>query len=275
MTTAVAHAETAAPLAALLPARRGTEWTVGPAEYGIRSNCATSRITNGRHALVVVEEASRIEVFADRPDDFAVTPDAVVDVTSPDPVAALAAHVLRRVLPMLDSEAATQTAHAKGWEQVLSDKAGDLTEIGFHLVDHGAHPEPIQRIDGPGIEWTTGNGAEWGLYAFGTAGNLTLTYQGPASGLYGLLPFLLAPADGHAPTDASSGFARHLSARFPQLRPVDADELEFGNYREPQGWIALPAKDEHTDRADDTTRVAAQVGPIGADLLLTAVPHLI
>lgn len=39
-----------------------------------RPNVATSRLTNGRHALIVVEQAGRIEVYADRPDTFPVHP---------------------------------------------------------------------------------------------------------------------------------------------------------------------------------------------------------
>jgi hypothetical protein len=103
--SAVSPAETAAPLAALLPARRGVVWTVGPAPYDIRPNAATSRLTNGRHALFVVEQAGRIEVFADRPDLFPVTPDAVVDATDPAAVVTLAARVLRSVLPDLGPRA--------------------------------------------------------------------------------------------------------------------------------------------------------------------------
>lgn len=99
VSTPIAHAQTAAPLAALLPARRGIAWKVTPAEYGIRANAAMSRITDGFRSLIVVEQAGVIEVYADRPDDFAVTPEVTVDAAGPDPVAALAAHVLRCTLP--------------------------------------------------------------------------------------------------------------------------------------------------------------------------------
>jgi hypothetical protein len=69
--SAVSYAETAAPLAALLPARRGVVRTVGPAPYGICPNAALFRIMNGPHALIV-EQAGRIEVYADRPYMFPV-----------------------------------------------------------------------------------------------------------------------------------------------------------------------------------------------------------
>ncbi|MCX4976501.1 MULTISPECIES: hypothetical protein [unclassified Streptomyces] len=271
---AVAHATTAAPLAELLPARRGKPWTVGPAPYGIR-NAPTSRLTDGRRALIVVEQAGRIEVYADRPNLFPVTPNAVADATDPVSVAVLATRILRSVLPMLDAEATKATIGAKGWQQVFHDKGAALTEVGFHLIDHGTHPEKVERADGPGLTWTAASGAVWGLWSYGLVGNFHLTYEGPAYGLYGVLPVLLPPLDGHTSTDAGSPFSRHLTDRFPQLRPVDADEVEFGGYREPHGWIALPSRAEFGDRADDTTRVCAEVGPIGIDLALAATAHLI
>jgi hypothetical protein len=271
----VSHAETAAPLAALLPTRRGKAWKVGPAPYGIRPNAPTSRLTDGRRALVLVEQAGRIEVYADRPDDFAVTPAVVVDASGPDAVAELAYGVMRTVLPRLAREAANATLAVHGWDQVVIENTGEMNEVGFALVDHGAHPRVVARTGGVGLTWTGQSGAEWGLWVLHPSGNLTLSYEGPVSGLYGVLPLLLPPAQGHAPTDAGSAFTRHLSDRFPQLRPVDAHEVDFGGKGDAQGFIALPAKDEPTDYPDDSRRVAAEVSRLGVDLLLTAVPHLV
>ncbi|MFE2184142.1 hypothetical protein [Streptomyces sp. NPDC059455] len=271
----VAPATTAAPLAALLPARRGTAWTVGPGPYGIRNNAPTSRITDGRRALIVVEDAGRVEVFADRPNDFPVTPDAVVDSTDPVSVAALAARVLRWILPCLDAEATRATIAERGWRQVIHNKGSALTELGFHLVDHGVVPQSVKRLDGPGLAWMTGSGAEWGVWAHGVGGNFTLTYEGPTSGLYGALPVLLPPLGSHMPTGTGSAFTRHLTDRFPQLRQDDADAVEFGGYQDLSGWIALPSRAEPTDSVSDATRVCAECGPVGIDLLLAATAHLV
>ncbi|WP_371605018.1 hypothetical protein OG345_42125 (plasmid) [Streptomyces sp. NBC_01220] len=272
---AITHAPAATPLAALLPARRGAAWKVGPAEYGIRANAQMSRITSGERALVVVEQAGVIEVYSNRPDDFAVTPAVVVQASGPDPVAVLADRVLRSVLPRMERETANATVHAHGWQQVIVDKTADLNEVGFALIDHGASLNVADCVDGVGIQWSADEGATWGLWVLAPTGNLTLTYDGPVNGLYGVLPVLLPPVEGHGPTDAGSAFTRHLSDRFPQFRPLAGHEVEFGGYGDARGYVALPAQDEPTDYADDARRVVAELSRLGTDLLLTAVPHLV
>ncbi|GHH22391.1 hypothetical protein [Streptomyces lanatus] len=275
MISAVAQATTAAPLAALLPARRGKAWTVGPAPYGIRNNAATARITDGRRALLVVEEGNRVELYAERPGLFPYTPDDVVDSTDPASVSTLASRALRWILADLDAERIRTTEAEMGWRQVLHAKGTALTEFGFHLIDHGVNAQASERPDGPGIEWTAASSAEWAVWSYGIAGGFSLTYEGPVSGLHGALPVLLPPMDGHASTDTGSPFTRHLTDRFPQLRPVDADEVEFGGYRDLHGWIALPSRAELGDPVHDGTRVCAQVGPVGIDFLLAAAVHLV
>ncbi|MEU9355074.1 hypothetical protein AB0D65_29770 [Streptomyces griseoloalbus] len=275
-TALVSHTTTAAPLAALLPARRGVAWTVKPAPQAIRAGAAMSRLVQGDRALDVVELDGRVEVYADRADKAPVAPDVVVPETGPDPAAELAALVLRIVLPRLEREAARDTVVAHGREQVIIDGAQHLNEVGFSLIDHGAHVDPTGRPDGGvGIEWTTPNGAEWGLWVLPASGNLTLSYEGPVGGLYALLPVLLPTVDVSRPAFAGSAFTRHLTERFPQLHPLSADEVDFGRRDDVHGYIALPSNDEPTDYADDDRRVAACFSSLGADLLLTAVPHLV
>ncbi|MFJ4084960.1 hypothetical protein ACIP2Z_39205 [Streptomyces iakyrus] len=276
MISAVTQATTAAPLAALLPARRGKAWKVTAAPiYGPRNNAATSRITDGRRSLLVVEEGNRVELYAERPGLAPVTPDVVVDSTDPASVATLATRALRHVLADMDAEALRAAEVEKGWRQVLHAKGTALTEFGFHLIDHGVVPVSTGRADGPGIEWTAASGAEWAVWSYGLGPNYSLTYEGPVSGLYGALPVLLPALDGHASTDAGSPFTRHLTDRFPQLRPVDADEVEFGGYHDLHGWIALPSRAELGDPVNDGTRVCAQVGTVGVDFLLAAAAYLV
>ncbi|MFK0159060.1 hypothetical protein ACIQVK_44200 [Streptomyces sp. NPDC090493] len=276
MITAPAQATTAAPLAALLPARRGKAWKIGAAPlYGPRNHAATSRITDGRRSLLVVEEGNRVELYGERPGLAPYTPDVVADSTDPASVAVLATRAMRWLLADMDAETLRATESEKGWRQVLHAKGTALTEFGFHLIDQGASPRSAERPDGPGIEWTAASGAEWAVWSYGLGPNYTLTYEGPMSGLYGALPVLLPPMDGHTSTDAGSAFTRHLTDQFPQLRPVDADEVEFGGYRDLHGWIALPSRAELGDPINDGTRVCAQVGPVGIDFLLAAAAHLV
>lgn len=302
---AVTHATAAAPLAALLPTRHGRKpWTVGPAPYGIRNNAATSRITDGRRALIVVEEGNRVELYADRPDLFPITPDAVVDSTDPASVAALAIRALRWILPQLDAEATRAMTREversgdglKAWEWVMQHKRGVLVEVGRELLDHGAYPVPtdrpnrmarkansteschplaMERPDGPGLAWTAASGAEWGAWSYGLGGTFTLTYEGALSGLYGALPVLPPPLGSHTPTDTGSPFTRRLTDQFPQLRPIDPDEVEFGGRHDLHGWIALPSRAELDNPVDDDTRVCAEFGPVGVDFLLAAAAHLV
>ncbi|MCD9904552.1 hypothetical protein LUR56_39760 [Streptomyces sp. MT29] len=271
----IPHATTAEPLTALLPSRRGKAWKVSAAEYGIRANAPMSRITNGTRTLLVVEQAGLIEVYVDDPDEFAVTPAAMVNASDPDPVAALAARILRSVLPRLERDIASATVHSHGWQQVVVDKTGELNEVAFSLIDHGARLTPVQRVDGVGLRWETATGAVWDLSVIGANGNLGLAYDGPVNGLYAVLPVVLPPAAGHAPTDGGSAFTRHLSDRFPQLRPLTEYEVEFGGRDDIRGWVALPTSSEPTEHADDSRRVVAEFSRLGTDLLLTAVPHLI
>ncbi|MFK0279479.1 hypothetical protein ACIQVL_03260 [Streptomyces sp. NPDC090499] len=274
ITAAVSPAGTAAPLAALLPTRKGVAWQVDPAPQIIRAGASTARLVQGNRALDVVEQDGRISVYADR-HGVADAPDAVITETGPDPVAELAGRLLRVVLPRLDREAASATVRAHGREQVIVDGAQHLNEVGFSLIDHGAHVDPVRHHLGVGMTWTASNGAEWGVWVINDSGNLKMSYEGPMSGLYGFLPVVLPTAEGREPADVGSVFTRRLTDAFPQLRPLDAHEVEFGGHEQPGGWIALPGKDEPTDHADDSRRVVAEFSSLGPDLLLTAVSHLV
>ncbi|MEU5748165.1 hypothetical protein ABZ804_21835 [Streptomyces sp. NPDC047726] len=273
MTLAISHAINAEPLAALLPVRRREPWTVGPAPYGIRANAAMSRITNGDRSLIVVEQAGIVEVYAER-DDFPVYPEIAVNATDPDPVAALAAFVLRSVLPALDHARANATIHAYGWQQVIVDMASELNEVAYSLIDHGAHPEVVQQVAGVAIQWKASSGAVWTLGALSPTGTLDLTYSGPLDGLYGALPVLLPAAEGCAPSDAGRAFTRYLCGRFAQFRPVTDWEVEFGTRKDISGLVSLPNAQASPDEVDDSTHVVASFSRLGADLLLTAVSHL-
>ncbi|MGW0033027.1 hypothetical protein ACWDXD_24825 [Streptomyces sp. NPDC003314] len=273
-TAIVTTAPTAGQLAELLPARRGAAWEVGPLPQLVGTHPGMTCLSQGGRALNVVEGEGRIAVYADRPGAFVDTPDAVVTATGPDAAAVLAGLVLRVVLPRLEREAARDMKALHGDAQVVIDAAQGMTEVGFALIEHGAHLDPVPRPGGAGLVWHLTSGAQWGVWALPGNGNLSLSYEGPVSGLYGLLPVLLPPAEGYEPTDAGSAFTRLLTDRFPQLRQLDDHEVEFGRMDEPGGWIASPRTDPQ-DCADDARRVFAEFSLLGVDLLLSAVPHLV
>ncbi|MFI7301321.1 hypothetical protein [Streptomyces sp. NPDC050121] len=273
--SAITPAEFAAPLAELLPARQGARWIVGHAPYSIRNNVPTSRLTNGRHALIVAEEAGRIEVFADRPGMFPVHPDVVVDATDPGAIVTLASRMMLSVLPDLDHDQAHETGRTKGWDQVLTDRWAELSEVGYALLDLGAIVTTATGVNGPGLTWKSAMGGTWELWAYGQDRTITLTYDGPVSGLYAFLSIVGTPYGGRDEERAGSAFTRLLTDRFTWLSPVDDHEVQFGARRFPSGFVALPSTDEPADHADDTRRVVAQVGALGVDLLLATTTHLI
>ncbi|RZU28240.1 hypothetical protein EV284_6406 [Streptomyces sp. BK022] len=275
-TLAVAHAAAATALAQLLPARRGVAWQPGPAAFPVHPDAPTTRLTQHDRTLIVAEHQGAIEVWAGEPQTVFCRPAAVVDASTPDAVAVLAAEVLRSVLPALDNEAARYTGPNHDHKQVVRAKERALIELGYLLRDLGAADlAGRQHIDGPGLHWKTSEGAEWDVLSLGYQGTFTVAYNGPISGLHGLLPYLLRPTPGDGHTDTGSAFTRHLGARFPQLAPVDAHEVDFGRIDTPGGYIALPSLDVCPDHADDSTRVASQIAHVGIDLLLAAASALV
>jgi len=270
----VAAASTAEPLAARLPTRRGIAWKVSPAPYGIRPNAAMSRITNGRRSLIIVEQAGLVELYADRPGDFPVRPEIRVSFAGQSTVDALASHALRSTLPVLDAEIVHETIRTRGTRHVLVHRAGELTEVGFGLVDWGVAPSVTLGVNGPSLNWRNGHGGVWRLELLGENRDMSLSYDGPVSGLLPWLIVLFEAGHGHDPASGGSVFTRYLTDQFPQLRATDADEIHFGGYRAPVGFIALPDKAVPTDQADESTQVVATFGSLGADLLLASGAHL-
>ncbi|MFD8727760.1 hypothetical protein [Streptomyces sp. NPDC059611] len=272
MSAPITHSAAAASLAALLPARRGIAWQVKSTKYRTLTNTCTSHITDGFRSLIIIERAGTVEVYTDRPHDLAGTPQITVDTTGPDPVAALAAHVLRCTLPLLDKDRAAEAVRTTGPEQALADRVEALTEVAFALIDAGAHPTSTIRPHGEGLEWMNSKGGQWWMQAVNPSAALNLDYRGPINGLYALLPALLPPADGHTPTNTGTAFTRHLTHRFPQLRPLHDDEAKFDGYQQPHGWIATSTD---TSTVKDGTPVSAQFSDVGPDLLLAAMSHLL
>ncbi|OEJ21049.1 hypothetical protein BGK67_34705 (plasmid) [Streptomyces subrutilus] len=263
-------------LAALLPARRNRPWTTAPAEHAMRHGAPCVRLTDGVRALLVVEpDDTRLEVYVERPDDYASHADIVADAVDPAGAAPhIAGRLLRWVLPELDRATSAAIARADGgFHKVHQHRAQDMTELGYALIDAGAHPEVADGYCGPGLVWSAAQGGTWGVRT--VHGTVVADYVGPLGGLHGVLPLVLPPADGHVPTDTGSVFTRHLTDRYPQLSPVTAHEVSLNGYQEPGGYVALPNHAVSPDCADDQTQVVAEFSHLGADLLLTAVPHLI
>ncbi|MFJ7004204.1 hypothetical protein ACIQWY_29865 [Streptomyces albidoflavus] len=266
---------TAAPLAELLPARRNRPWTVQPAEHQVRRGAPCARLTDGRRVLWLVDgEAGRLEVFADRPGLAPLRPDLVED-SGPGAAGVLAGRLLRETLPQLDDEQARAQAEGDA-DALFKARMFDAVDVGFALVDHGAHPDAVNGGRWAAFSWEADGGARWALRLHRPQ-TLSLAYEGPAGGLYGALERLLPPGAGRGPSDAGSAFTRLFTDRFSVLAPLDDAEVQwpgrgpFGS----GGYIMLPDKEVVVDRADGRTLVAAEFAPLGVDLLLSAVASLV
>lgn len=277
MTTTIAPAAPAAvALAELLPARRNRPWTAAPAEHAMRHGAPCVRLTDGVRALMVVAEGeTRLEVYVERPDVYPYRADIVAEACDPAAAAAhIAGRLLRWVLPELDHDTNTAAAHADGCNDHADlHRAQDMTELGYALIEGGAHPEVVEGYCGPGLTWATERGGAWDIQT--VHGTVTAHYAGPVSGLHGMLPLVLPPVAGHVPADTGSVFTRFLTGRYPQLSPVTPHAVALNGYQEPGGFVALPNHSVSPDHADEQTFVVAEFGPVGVDLLLTAIPHLI
>ncbi|WP_331762484.1 hypothetical protein OG612_45510 (plasmid) [Streptomyces sp. NBC_01527] len=267
-------------VAALLPSRRNRPWTVTPQQGSLSWGSDCVRLSDGARGVLVAQiDTARLGVFAEHPDEYTSEPDVVADIRDPDVAGSIAALLLRSILPRRDREADRVTGHApdtSGWDQVLTRRMGDLMEVGFQIIDHGSHPQACEvAYAAPGLTWTTGQGGTWGLWLQGRSAHLDVCYDGPVSGLYGVLPSLLPPAEGRISANVGSVFTRHLTDRFPQLLPIGPDEVNLPGRREPSGFIALPEKTVPTDHTDHHTAVIGEFRSVGADLLLAAAPHLV
>ncbi|MFB6629956.1 hypothetical protein ACFCWY_08680 [Streptomyces sp. NPDC056362] len=271
-------------LALTLPTRKGEHWTV---EEHPETGAPAARLSSGSRRLRVVQDATRVEVFAEWPVGTRYridVADAVADLTDGETpaVADLTRRLLRVVLPKLD--AAHTPREAMTPDDVRQDhdrRVGDLTELGFALLDHGVMPTQHERSDGTFMTWLSAHDGVWEAYTLqGHAGAL-LRYSGPLRGLYGLLSAVLRPIDAPAPRTAAPDaaptvFTRHLTDRFPQVRPVLGDCVESGGLDEPSVSVGLPdsPSEEHSDApTSDDTRVCAEFS-VGFDLLLSAVQTL-
>ncbi|MFG2986178.1 hypothetical protein ACGFYQ_33840 [Streptomyces sp. NPDC048258] len=276
MTTAPA-APAVPDITAELAARRSRPWTATPHLHAMRHGAPCARLTDGVRALLIVQpDDARVEVFAEYPEEYPATVAIVAEATGPHAAAGIAAQLLRTVLPRLDAESGAVSARSQfGCNQVLQRHLGDMTELGFTLIDHGAHPDAVESArGGPGLVWATANGGTWGVWVLGAGEYLSARYDGPVNGLFGVLPFLLPSAEGRTPADVGSAFTRYLTDQFPQLVPIEADEVMLPCYRQPGGYIVLP--DElPTGYADDQTPVVGEFSALGVDLLLAAAAQLI
>jgi hypothetical protein len=281
MDTAPAAAEL---LAARLPARRKRSWTVTTAHHGVRPGAPCARLTDGVRVLLVVQaDATRLEVFAQRPGLYPYSPDIVADTAAPGAVGTLTGQLLRSVLPQVDAEIDHATADVdRSFRQVHRRRTEDLTELRDVLIGHGALPQTLDTGYGtPGVIWQAKQSGTWAVLTQGQNAHLTTRYDGPVSGLYAVLPLLLAP-DAAVPTDAGTAFTRDLTNRFPQLRAIAPSEVELPGYcapaggrpgrREPSGFVLL-VDAAAANEADARARVFAEFH-IGMDLVLYLTNHL-
>lgn len=260
-------------VAALLPQRAGTPWTVEPytAWWSLRP---TARLVQGDRALVLVSRAWDTEIAWQLPDREPTRPDLKLESLSP---AVIAREALRLVLPVLDDEAAGRAA--KDGPRVMG-RLELLNEIGHAMRLQGA--ATYNRIgllaDTSTLAWCAPSGARYSVTLHGTNPVADVQIQGPVRAVEKALPcFLPGEATGRptAPAGVRGRLQRRLAAvlaRHVDVEQTDQGGLAFGTRPGPYGYAA-PALDP-VARAHDTTPASVDLHGVGADFLISLAPKL-
>ncbi|MFM9698864.1 hypothetical protein [Streptomyces europaeiscabiei] len=151
-------------VAALLPERAGTPWTVEPYAPWWTVRYPAARLAQGGRALVLVSRTWDTQIGWQLPDREPTRPDLHLESMSP---AVIAREVLRLVLPVLDDEAA---GHADADGPRVMGRLELLNEIGHAMRLQGA--ATYNRIgllaNTSTLAWGAPSGARYSVTLHGT-----------------------------------------------------------------------------------------------------------
>ncbi|MFB7403309.1 hypothetical protein ACFCZR_24350 [Streptomyces rubiginosohelvolus] len=268
----------AAKVAALLPERAGTPWTVTPGTAWW-STRPTARLTQGVRTLVLVAHTWRTDVAWELPDRQPYEPDVRLDRFAPQPIADA---VLRLVLPVLDDEIAGRaTRPAPG----TAPRLALLGEIGHAVRMQGlaTHDRAGYLVNTSTLTWGTPSGLRYSVTVHGENPACHVQIQGPVRVLERAVGHLFPAPPTETPRRPLEGvrgrlqrrLAAHL-AQFTDVEQLDDGGLAFGagtaGARGPYGYAA-PAADPAA-RVRHESPAAVDVHGVGADLLISLAPHL-
>ncbi|WP_345670830.1 hypothetical protein [Streptomyces similanensis] len=257
----------AARVAALLPARAGTPWTVEPASAWW-STKPTARLAQNGRALILVAHPWHTEIAWQLPGREPYEPDLRIDALAPDQVAR---EVLRLVLPVLDDET--------GARGLGPSRIELLAEIGHAMRAQGAatYERGGLLVDTVTVTWASG-GVRCSASLHGRNPVCDVQIEGPVRAVErAVTRFLPGAAPGRPVPGVRGRLPRRLAAalaRHVDVEQTAAGGLAFGTGPGPGPYgYAAPAADPAA-RAHDTVPASVDLHAVGVDFLVSLAPQL-
>lgn len=259
----------AADVAALLPKRLHTEWTVSAAHREGHPDHPATRLADGqRRFLLLLTDSGHTTLTAPAP---AADTSLTVEGSAPTAVAGAA---LRSLLPRIDRDIIRLSPPRQRQHRLQR-----LAEIDDLLRELGTSAERFERADDTtGLSWQCGD-AFVSFTLRGTSATGSVSFRGGLGALERFLAPFLPPHPGPgrvrtSPLRGCGGVARRVVAAFPHA--VEADEDGLVRFADAdggplQGWV-MPR--DINSPTGPTTPVTAGVCGAGIDLMLSALPTL-
>jgi hypothetical protein len=257
-------------VAALLPARAGSPWTVELYAPWWTARYPAARLVQGPRALVLVARTWETEIGWQLPDREPYRPDLRIERMAPEPVAR---EVLRLVLPALDDEAARTREDGSRARLEL------LYEIGNAMRAQGAatYERAGLLVNTSGVVWSS-SGLRYSATLHGTNPVCDVQIQGPVRAIErAVAHFLPEAAQGRpvVPAGIRGRLERRMAqvlARHGHVEQSEQKGLAFGAGPGPYGYVA-PSLDPAA-RAHDTTPASVDIHGVGVDFLVSLAPRL-
>ncbi|MER6616347.1 hypothetical protein [Streptomyces xantholiticus] len=269
-TTASPALSLAARVAALLPARAGSPWTVEPYAAWWTARYPAARLVQGRRALVLAARTWDTEIGWQLPGREPTRPDLRLETMAP---ARVAREVLRLVLPVVDDEAAAAL------EDVSRARLELLYEIGNAMRAQGAATYERGGLlrNTSTVTWSS-SGLRYSATLHGSNPACDVQLEGPLRAVERAVAHFLPEAARGRPT-VPAGIRGRLERRMAQVlaRHGHVEQLEqkglaFGAGPGPYGHVA-PALDPAA-RAHDITPASVDIHGVGVDFLVSLAPQL-
>ncbi|MEV8344624.1 hypothetical protein [Streptomyces niveus] len=260
-------------VAALLPSRAGSPWTVEPYSPWWTARHPGVRLVQGKRALVLVANghAWTTQIGWQLPDREPYRPDFTFQSTRPDVVAR---EILRLVLPVLDDEA------AKPSEDVSRARLELLYEIGTAMRAQGAatYERGGLLVNTSTITWSS-SGLRYSATLHGSNPLCDVQIEGPVRAVERAVARFL-PGGPLEPKqwpvrDVRGRLPRRLAAFLAQyvgVEQTDQGGIAFGSRPGVYGYAA-PAADPAA-RVRDTAPASVELHAVGVDFLASLAPHL-
>lgn len=276
----VAHATAAAPpiahtlagrVAALLPDRAGSPWTVEPYRAWWTVSHPAARLVQGGRALVLVARAWDTQIGWQLPDREPTRPDLSLNTVDP---ARIAREVLRLVLPVVDDETAAKvedTERARHWL---------LYEIGAALRAQGVatYERAGFLVNTATVTWGSG-GVRHSATLHGSNPACHVQLEGPVRAVERAVALFLPKAAKDVPLHRFQPVRGRLESRmasflgsYVDVEQTDRGGIAFGSRRAVYGYAA-PASSPAA-LVQDSSPVSVELHGVGADFLISLAPQL-